>query len=96
MTQPNHKKPAAADESVESRKRSGMRRIDDASDVGSVPRAPRLPSLDWPVEQDHIPTQPENEVPSSALPTLRAPSSAPPASDDVERDTIPSPAPEAG
>ncbi|MBE7482843.1 MAG: hypothetical protein HS104_23060 [Polyangiaceae bacterium] len=103
MTQPNQKKDPTADDSVESRRRSGTRRI-DASEPVSVPRAPRVPSIGWPdsVDQDHVPTQPENEVPSSSssMPTLAAP---PPQSratvempdDDESRDTIPSPGPAA-
>lgn len=100
MSQPNQKNDPTADDSVESRRRSGTRRI-DASDPVSVPRAPRVPSIGWPdsVDQDHVPTQPENEVPSSSsMPTLAAP---PPQSratvempdDDENRDTIPSPGP---
>lgn len=102
MNQPNHKPDPSAEDAADSRSKSGTRRI-ELSDPVSVPRAPRVPSLGWPTpvrtDQDHIPTQPENEIPSSSGPTLPAPSARGPADvqmpdEDEDRDTIPSPAPE--
>jgi hypothetical protein len=104
MSQPKHESQPTSETEAESRRRSGTRRIDvaDSSEPVSVPRAPRLPSMDWPtrIDQDHVPTQPEHEVPSTEMVTLPAPASRNAADvvlpdDDEDRDTIPSPAPHA-
>ncbi|MCC6897912.1 MAG: hypothetical protein IT377_02995 [Polyangiaceae bacterium] len=103
MTLPNEKKAPESDDSEKSRRRSGTRRVETVDPV-SIPRSPRVPALGWPprADQDQIPTQPENEVPSvGECPTLPAPPAAPPRplvdvqmpEDDIDRDTIPSPAP---
>jgi hypothetical protein len=67
MTHPNQKKAPTSDDQAESRRRSGTRRVDTTDEV-VIPRSPRVPSLAWPPrsDQDQIPTQPENEVPSVA------------------------------
>jgi hypothetical protein len=75
-TESAKKRPAAAP--TPNAKRSGTRLVADRR---------------WPasLDQDLIPTQPENETPpaSSELPTL-----APPADEDEIRDTLPAPPPD--
>lgn len=101
MTQPSsQKKPPAEDSAGESLRQSSTRRIDE-SDPVTVPRPPRLPTLPYPtrIDQDHIETLPENDLPRTDAPTMIAPPVRSPADiqlpdDDDERDTIPSPAPE--
>jgi hypothetical protein len=106
MSQSNEKSQPTAEDTAESRRRSGTRRIDvaDSSEPLAVPPPPRLPSVSWPArtDQDHVPTQPEQAPPSTEALTLPAPPVSRtaadvvlPDDDDDDRDTIQSPAPQA-
>ena len=105
MTKNAIERSQARDEAALSRRRSGTQRIQREDPREEAP--PTLPSSrpePWAAEadQDVVPTQPENESPTSTAETILPPPSIrqplplelPAAVHDETRDTIPSPPPD--